>query len=263
MKLLEVPFEHSLAVIHHGQVIHHSGDLSRLYWLASVTKVIATRAALVAVDRGMLSLDQPVGLPGATVRHLLAHASGMEADHEKQIVPAGKRRIYSNAGIELLGRLVEQATATDLPAWIEETVLDPLGMSSTYITGSPAHSGKGTVEDLVALAQELLHPRLVSASLDRQATTSVFPDLKGILPGYGRQDPNTWGLGVEIRSTKSPHWTAPEASPETFGHFGMSGSFIWVDRPRDAAAVFLGAENFGEWHHDHWATLNHQILEQL
>ena len=54
--------------------------------------------------------------------------------------------------------------------------------------------------------------------------------LAGVLPGYGRQTPNDWGLGCEIRDHKSPHWTAPENSPETFGHFGQSGSFLWVDR---------------------------------
>ena len=33
----------------------------------------------------------------------------------------------------------------------------------------------------------------------------------------------------EIRGTKAPHWSAPWSSPETFGHFGRSGTLLWVD----------------------------------
>ena len=56
-----------------------------------------------------------------------------------------------------------------------------------------------------------------------------FPGLDGVVPGFGRQDPNDWGLGFELRSTKAPHWTAPGNDPGTFGHFGRSGCFLWVD----------------------------------
>jgi len=101
----------------------------------------------------------------------------------------------------------------------------------------------------------------VSADLDAEATHPVFPDLVGVVPGYGRQSPNPWGLGVEIRGDKHPHWTAPTASPWVFGHFGQSGSFLWVDRRLDAAAVFLGAEPFGAWHREHWPALNQAALD--
>lgn len=258
-----VPFEHSLAVLSHGAVIHAEGDTRRTHDLASVTKVLATRAALVAVDRGLMGLDDPLGPPGATVRHLLSHSSGLAMDAEVPLAAPGKRRIYSNAGIEVLCRGVEEATGTDTPRWIEETVLEPLGMTSADVPGSPAHSGRASIEDLVALARELLHPVLVSESLDAEATHPVFPDLDGVLPGYGRQRPNPFGLGVEIRGHKSPHWTAPGASPQVFGHFGVSGSFIWLDRDLDAAAVFLGVEPFGPWHREHWSALNQAILDRL
>ena len=258
--LLPVPFEHSLAVLHRGRVIHRQGDTSRVFGLASVTKVLATRAALVAMEQGLLSLDDPMGPPGSTVRHLMSHASGLSQDSDVVLAAPGARRIYSNRGIEVLGRGLEEATSTPLPRWIEQTVLEPLGMASADVPGSPAFSGRACVEDLVALAGELLHPALVGADLDGEATRPVFPDLVGVVPGYGRQTPNPWGLGVEIRGHKHPHWTAPSASPEVFGHFGQSGSFIWVDRALDAAAVFLGAEPFGPWHHDHWSALNEQVL---
>ena len=63
-----------------------------------------------------------------------------------------------------------------------------------------------------------------------------FPGLVGVLPGFGRMDPNDWGLGFELRDAKSPHWTGARNSPRTFGHFGGSGTFLWVDPERAARA---------------------------
>ena len=49
----------------------------RTFSWASVTKPATALAVLIAVEEGTLSLDEPAGPPGATVRHLLAHASGL------------------------------------------------------------------------------------------------------------------------------------------------------------------------------------------
>ena len=38
-----------------------------------------------------------------------------------------------------------------------------------------------------------------------------------------------WGLGVEIRDNKSPHWAPAEASTASFGHSGASGCVAWFD----------------------------------
>ena len=46
------------------------------------------------------------------------------------------------------------------------------------------------------------------------------------------QRPNDWGLGFEISDDKSPHWTGSANSGRTYGHFGQSGTFIWVDPER-------------------------------
>ena len=62
-----------------------------------------------------------------------------------------------------------------------------------------------------------------------QATSVAFPGLRGVLPGVGRFDPLDWGLGFEVRGSKSPHWTGTRNSPATFGHFGGTGTFLWVD----------------------------------
>ena len=213
----------------------------------------------VPVPAGSCAVPAPA-LTGATVRHLLAHASGIAFDSDAVLAVPGTRRIYSNRGIEILGERLEEATATPLERWIETTVLEPLGMSSVLVPGSPAHSGEGSARDLAVFARELAAPRLISADSAREATSVVFPGLDGILPGYGRQAPNDFGLGVEVRGRKRPHWTGTTSSPATFGHFGQSGSFIWVDPEARRQAVFLGARPFGRAHAAHWPELSDQIL---
>src|SRR5271165_5866261 len=78
------------------------GDVRWCRPWASVTKPATALAALVAVEEGSLSLDEPAGPPGATVRHLLAHASGLGLDPGPPLAAPGTRRIYSNAGYQVL-----------------------------------------------------------------------------------------------------------------------------------------------------------------
>ena len=244
-------------------VLYESGDVDEIFPFASVTKPIVAWSALVAVDRGLLDLDAPAGAPapdGATIGHLLSHSSGIAADSDERLASPGTRRIYSNRGIEILGQWLQEATGTPLETWVETTVLEPLGMASVLIPGSPAHSGEGSARDLSLFARELASPRLVSPALAERACAPVLPELDGVLPGYGRQVPNPFGLGVEVRGAKSPHWTGKGNSPQTFGHFGQSGSFMWVDPVAERQAVFLGAEPFGQIHRKTWPALGDQIL---
>ena len=246
-----------------GGVLHESGDVDEIFSFASVTKPIVAWSALVAVDRGLLDLEAPAGAPapdGATIGHLLSHSSGIAADSDERLASPGTRRIYSNRGIEILGQWLQEATGTPLETWVETTVLEPLGMASVLIPGSPAHSGEGSARDLSLFARELASPRLVSPALAERACAPVLPELDGVLPGYGRQVPNPFGLGVEVRGAKSPHWTGKGNSPQTFGHFGQSGSFMWVDPVAERQAVFLGAEPFGQVHRKTWPALGDQIL---
>ena len=257
-----------------ARTLIEAGEVDEIFPFASVTKPIVAWSALVAVERGLLDLEAPAGagtargsagagapvLPGATVRHLLAHTSGIAFDSDAVLAAPGTRRIYSNRGIELLGERLEEATATPLETWVETTVLEPLGMSSVLVPGSPAHSGEGSARDLAVFARELAAPRLVGADLAAEATSVAFPGLDGVLPGYGRQAPNDFGLGVEVRGRKHPHWTGTANSPATFGHFGQSGSFIWVDPVARRQAVFLGAQPFRRAHVTQWPELSDQIL---
>jgi CubicO group peptidase (beta-lactamase class C family) len=218
-------------------------------------------AALVAIEEGTIELDEPAGPPGSTVRHLLAHASGLDFSTNRVIAPPGKRRIYSNTGIEAFANHLAGKAAMPFEEYLRAGVLESLGMSKTELKGSPAGGMLSTVADLLRFCRELLAPTLVAPSTLAEATTPQFPDLAGVLPDLGRFDPNPWGLTFEIRDGKDPHWTGKRNSPETHGHFGGSGSFLWVDPPAGIAAVAITDREFGPWALEAWPPFADSVLE--
>jgi CubicO group peptidase (beta-lactamase class C family) len=240
-----------------------AGDIDREFRLASVTKLLTAYAVLVAVEEGAVEWGEPAGPDGSTVRHLAAHASGLSfSDGVVQAKP-GSRRIYSNAGFEVLAETVETNAGMPFAQYLQEAVLAPLAMARTGLDGSAAAGCVSTVADLVRFARELQSPTLVHPETLREATTVAFPGLDGVLPGYGRQKPNDWGLGFEIRDGKSPHWTGAGSSPRTFGHFGQSGTFLWVDPDAQAAAVVLTDRDFSDWALPLWPRWADAVLAAL
>jgi CubicO group peptidase (beta-lactamase class C family) len=241
------------------------GPTDQVLAFASLTKPLAAYAVLIAVRDRFLHLDEPAGPKadeGATVRHLLAHASGLPMDEGGVMTTRpGTRRIYSNLGYDVLGDLVAERTGHPFAEHLDHEVLAPLGMRSTVLDGSPAADARGTVDDLLRFARELLTPTLLDDDLHAEATTVAFPGLDGVVPGYGRQDPCDWGLGPEIRGTKDPHWTGHALDPSTFGHFGRSGSFLWVDPTRGLAAAELADRDFERWAKEAWPAFNDRIVE--
>ena len=202
-----VPTAAAAVVRADGTVLGTHGPVGQRFPLASVTKPLAAYAALVAYEEGAIELDEPAGPPGSTVRHLLAHTSGLAFDEHRVTAPPGERRLYSNAGFEQLGDHLAKATDIPFAEYLRQAVLEPLGMTSTTLEGSPAKDGVSTVEDLVRFAAEVQAPRLLDPRTVAEAMTVQYPGTKGVLPGYGHQNPNDWGLGFEIRDAKSPHWT--------------------------------------------------------
>jgi CubicO group peptidase (beta-lactamase class C family) len=128
------------------------------------------------------------------------------------------------------------------------------------LRGSPAADLHGSLDDLLILARELQRPTLVAPETLAEATTVQFPGLAGVLPDFGRFDPNDWGLGFELRDDKSPHWTGSRNSPRTFGHFGGSGTFLWVDPEAGLALGVLTNFDFGDWAKEAWPCLSDAVL---
>lgn len=239
-----------------------AGDPEWFTRTASVSKLLVGVAALIAVEEGAVDLDGPAGPPGSTVRHLLAHASGLAFDQDRVIAPPGRRRIYSNPGIERFADHLADRSGMSFAEYLTSGVLEPLGMARTELRGSPAHAIWGTVSDLLRLSRELLRPTLVSGDTLDDATRPHFPDLAGVVPGLGRFDPNPWGLTFEIRDAKDPHWTGRRNAPATFGHFGGAGTFLWVDREAGLATVGLTDREFGPWSLEHWPALSDAVLDR-
>ncbi len=228
--------------------------------IASVTKLLTAYAVLIAVEEGTVALDEPAGPPGATVRHLLAHAAGYGFTGAKPITSPGRRRIYSNTGIEVLARHVEAASGIPFATYLAEAVLEPLGMTASTLRGSPAQQLHSSIDDLTRFVAELWSPTLIAPATLAEATSVQFAGLGGVLPGVGRFEPLDWGLGFERRDAKHPHWTGTRNSPATFGHFGGSGTFLWLDPEAGTALVCLTDREFGPWALDAWPALSDAVL---
>jgi CubicO group peptidase (beta-lactamase class C family) len=222
----------------------------------SVTKLATAVAVLVACEEGIVELDEAAGPPGSTLRHLLAHASGLPPDDTTPIAEPGRRRIYSNTGFEVAAALVGERAQMPFGDYFEHVWGFPLA-------GSPASGVEGGLGELLTVARELLAPSRLAPELLAEAASVQFAGLDGVLPGFGRMEPNDWGLGFELRDAKRPHWTGTRNSPRTFGHFGRSGTFLWVDPDRELALACLTDLAFGDWAKDAWPRLADAVLAEL
>jgi CubicO group peptidase (beta-lactamase class C family) len=242
------PVGHAAAAISRGKTtLETSGDIDRPFDLASVTKLITAMVALIAHEEGTLPLDVSVGENRATPADLLAHSTG-------------KRRNYSTDAYDDVAEAIARQAEMPFAAYAAEAILQPLEMTSTTITGSAGSGARASVRDLLALTTAWRFPVLIHEDTLARATSPHRAELDGILPGYGRQAPNLWGLGPEIRGHKSPHWTGAHNSPSTFGHFGQSGTMVWIDPVNDVTCVALANQPFGPWAIDAWPPLSDYAL---
>lgn len=253
------------AVLPDGSVATH-GPADHVFRLASISKMLVGWTIQVACEEGTVHLDQPVGQPGCTLRHLLAHAGGYAFDGPDPISRPGARRIYSNTGIELAAAALAEQAGMPYADYQREALLQPLGMSATELRGSPAHGVRSTVADLLRFVHELTNPRLISADSAAAFRSVQFPGLPGLVPGVGRYDDCPWGLGAEIRGGKQPHWTGQRNSAATFGHFGGAGTLLWVDPGAHVACLALTDRPFDEWSQQAlvlWPALADAVLAEL
>lgn len=131
-----------------------------LFDIASLTKVVGTTTAMMVLhDQGMFKIDDPVGKyinafdapdkQKITIRHLLAHTSGLNewypmyyrASNKQEVYnligelplkyPAGEERHYSDLGFTILGQLIETLSGKPLELYLKEAVLLPLAMNNT------------------------------------------------------------------------------------------------------------------------------------
>lgn len=267
------------------------GDSKRSFFLASVSKLLSSVGLLVGYEEGLFEYNttvSPLDVP-LNAADLLSHASGLPFDlngvvskasidsllqgeipfDASLIVPRLARRIYSNLGFELVCSFVERQSTMAHFDYLQEAIFKPLSMTSVQVsekrfsesgpTGGSARM-KATAEDLIRLAFELHSPTLFQESTLRLAASSQYEELSGILPGFGRYEKNTFGFGFEVHGNKVPHWMSSATSPNAFGHFGASGTFMWLDPLMDKALIFLGENDFGIDHRRLWPILSERFV---
>jgi CubicO group peptidase (beta-lactamase class C family) len=254
------PVEFAAAgVVRRGGTAETHGDAGRVVRLASVSKPVAALALLVAAEEGVVDLDEAAGPPGSTVRHLLAHASGLPFEGGTPIAPPGRRRIYSNEGFRVLAGHLEQAAEMPFAEYVRAAVCEPLAIGLDP-SGDPGSGMHASLADVLAIGRELLQPTLLAEETLAEMTVVQFPGLSGVLPDYGRFDPLDWGLGVQL-NTPAPAWMGARASARAFGHFGGSGTFLWVDPAAGIASAALTDRDFDEWAKEAWPRLSDAVLE--
>lgn len=263
------PVDHVAAATVTAECVERIGDGERVYRLASLSKPMAAWAIMIGVEEGIVGLDEPLrhvaAADGATLRHLLSHASGFGFDGDVPVTDIERRRMYSNTGIERAAD--ELATAADMPfeTYLNEAVLAPLGMTTTELRGSPAHAIHSSLDDTIRFVDEMARPSLLAADTHDDVIRPQYPALAGIVPDVGRFDPCPWGLGVEVRGDKSPHWMGRANSSAAFGHFGGAGTMMWVDPHADVGVVALTDRPFDEWS-DHalrlWPEFSDAVLAE-
>jgi CubicO group peptidase (beta-lactamase class C family) len=169
-----------------------SGDA--MFLLGSVSKPINVTAVMTLLDQGKFRLDDRVkkflpaftgeGRDDVTIRHLLAHVSGLpdqlpnNNDLRKRHAPLtefaqqairtrlefapGTRYQYSSMGILLAARIAEEISGSDILTLVDRSVFQPLGMKH-----SAQGLGRFKLEEMVACQMEGAAPE--SGSGDPQA----------------------------------------------------------------------------------------------
>lgn len=247
-------------VVDPNGVTHTRGDTSRSVRLASVSKPVAALATMVAAEEGVIDLDEPAGPPGSTVRHLLAHTSGLPFEGLEPIARPGHRRIYSNTAFGVLANHVAERAEMPFATYVREAVCEPLGLDLDP-EGDPGSGMHASLSDVLALARELLEPRLVAEETRDELIDVQFPGLSGVLPDHGRFDPLDWGLGVQL-NTRPPSWMGSRTSGRTYGHFGGSGTFVWIDPDARIACAVLTDRDFGDWAKAAWPPLADAVIDE-
>lgn len=235
-----------------------SGSLDAAQPWASVTKAAVAYGVARSVQNTEIDLDAPLGPPGSTMKHLLAHASGLGLEASDITAPVGTRRIYSNIGVDIA--INSLLNSQELATWFKSNVNTPLQLS-IEIAGRASSGAIGSTNDLARLGRAWLSGGELSNAVRTEFTSCFLPDLSGVVPGFGRFTPCAWGLGLEIHGEKA-HWMGSRFSANSFGHFGQSGSLLLIDPDHDVVVAALAGAPFGEWAKQLWPRWMDWLFEE-
>jgi CubicO group peptidase (beta-lactamase class C family) len=282
-----------------------------IFWIASMTKPITATCVMMLQDEGKLSVDDPVakyipefaslksasGKPAnLTLKHLLTHTSGLHettpeiAKNAKvlgDLVPSyltqptafepGSKWAYCQSGINTLGRIIEIVSGKSYPQFVQERVLDPLGMKDTsfyppaeqlpriaqsfkkdkdvlvemplgFLMGkSPSDKDRyplangglfSTATDYATFLRMILNKGELNGK--RLVSEKAVEQMTTIQSGdvvTGFTPGNGWGLGWCV--VKEPQGVTATLSPGTYGHGGAYGTQAWVDPKKGLIQVLM------------------------
>ena len=248
------------AVFSREGVLGARGDRGRVSRWASVTKLVTAVATLVAAEEGVVELDEPAGPEGSTVRHLLAHASGLPFEGTRPIAPpdgAGSTRIPAS---RCWPRHVAARGRDAVRRVSGGRVLRPLGLP-VELRGSPASGLHGGLDGLSPSPRALrADPRGAGDARGGDERRS-FPACQAWCPASDAGIPTT-GASASSSATGRRRTGRVRNSPRTFGHFGGSGSFLWIDPEAGLGCACLTDRDFGDWALEAWPRLSDAVLEE-
>jgi CubicO group peptidase (beta-lactamase class C family) len=200
------------------------------------------------------------------------------ADLDAPLVDApGTFRRYSNAGYALAARTVEQVAEMPFREYLGRGLLGPLGMDASLgldpadavrtaevrepgigdggaqLFNSAAFRGAALAESggyatargygrfltfLLARGRAGASGPLAPETIDELLETQ-FGELPGEVAGVASWPACGWGLGLDVRGTREPHWTGDALTPTANTHFGSSGTLTFIDRERGIGLVAL------------------------
>ena len=274
-----------------------------IFDLASITKAVSTTSAIMKlVDEDKLNLDDMViqYLPefigkqkshytqkrNTTIRHLITHTGGLPPFKQyfkiegtrqaridsifntEPIVGLNDSTIYSDVGLIVLGKVIENITKTPLDVYVDSVVFNPLGMSSTFynpptkkinrvvptenslfhnklikgfvhdenahsIGGVAGHAGLfSTAKDLAIFSQMMLNGgRYGWKRVFNEQTVLDFTSKSQIM------ESSSYGLGWDTPSGKSSGGIY--LSDSSFGHTGYTGTSLWIDKENQLFVILL------------------------
>jgi CubicO group peptidase (beta-lactamase class C family) len=214
--------------------------------------------------------------------------------------PPGTRVAYSNAAYWVLGAGIAAIAKASFGEVLAAEVLAHCALFDTYLMppasveariarrygkakimnrpygrtlGSPSGGLFATARDLVRFASIFIADgrrpdgaRVLSSASVEAMTTNQTGDLPGGIEGFRTWPHCPWGLGWEVKGSKSDHWTGDLTSPRTVAHVGQSGALLWADPATGiACAILANRDLYTNWSvaPNRWARISNAIVATM
>jgi CubicO group peptidase (beta-lactamase class C family) len=238
--------------------------------MASITKLISGTTMMLAIDQGLVGLDETVdkylppfrGIQVAnplTVRHLYTHTSGLWGhwgaelnDFEELLaeyypsLDVGKRFDYNGAGFDLGGKILEAVSGESMENFYGNHLLEPLGCGMNTTVKDGGGGAMSIPLDMARIGQMLLNR---GAYGDKRffSEASFEQMLPKPLNAVFKIEPTTreYGIGVSWETDKN---ILPK---DTFGHGAASSATFRVIPSQDMVIVMCrnsAGANFDVYH---------------